>query len=63
MPEYAEQRIDTEDLNAEKTRLYALRHNLGPILNRLKESLLLDARDDVLDESARRIAEDLQVSG
>ena len=56
IPEYAERRIDTVDLNEEKTRLYDLRNNLGTILATLKDTLCLDAREEKLEESCQRIA-------
>jgi hypothetical protein len=55
LPEYAEHRIDTVDLNEEKTRLYDLRNNLGTILATLRASLCLDAREEKLEESGQRI--------
>ena len=56
VPEYAERRIDTVDLNEEKTRLYDLRNNLGTILATLRDSLCLDAREEKLEETGQRIA-------
>jgi hypothetical protein len=41
MREHAAARIDTQALNSEKSRLYALRANLDTILARLRESLTL----------------------
>ena len=52
---YAAQKIDTNDLNSQKTRLYKLRSNLGDILLRLKESLSLDVREGRFDDSLARI--------
>ena len=49
------QRIDSKDLNNQKSRLYKLRNNLGDILLRLKESLCLDIRGNKLDESVTKI--------
>ena len=37
LPDYAAQRIDSADLNEEKTRLYDLRNNLGHLLAVLRE--------------------------
>ena len=59
IPEYVERRLDTNDLNSEKTRLYALRNHLGDILLRLKESLSLDVRGEELGPSVERIARTL----
>ena len=42
MKKYEEKKIDSNDLNKEKTRLYDLRHNLGMILDKLRNSLCLD---------------------
>ena len=55
IPEYIQNKMDTIDLNSEKSRLHQLRNNLGEILLRLKESLTLDIRDDQYDESLNRI--------
>lgn len=55
IPDYIAQKIDTNDLNSQKTRLYKLRNNLGDILLRLKESLCVDVRDDKFDESVAKI--------
>jgi len=56
IPDYAARRLDTVDLNEEKTRLYDLRNNLGVILATLKDSLCLDLREDRFEESCRRLA-------
>jgi len=55
IPEYVALKIDTDDLNSQKTRLYKLRSNLGDILLRLKESLSLDVREGRFDDSLARI--------
>lgn len=55
IPDYAARRLDTVDLNDEKTRLYDLRNNLGLILATLKESLCLDVREHCFEESGRRL--------
>jgi hypothetical protein len=55
IPQYASGRIDTVDLNEEKTRLYELRNNLGLILATLKDSLCLDLREDAFEPSAKRL--------
>jgi tetratricopeptide (TPR) repeat protein len=55
IPEYMVQKIDTNDLNSQKSRLYKLRNNLGDILLRLKESLCVDIRKDKFDESVAKI--------
>jgi hypothetical protein len=59
LPEYADKRLDTSDLDAEKTRLYALRNDLGRILAHLKESLALDLRGDAFDGAVERIVSTL----
>lgn len=55
IPEYIARRIDTNDLNSQKTRLYRLRNNLGDILLRLRESLCIDIRGEKFDESVAKI--------
>jgi hypothetical protein len=55
LPQYATQKIDSADLNEEKSRLYDLRNNLGTILATLKNSLCLDVRERQFGESARRL--------
>ena len=55
IPEYAARRIDTIDLNEEKTRLYDLRNGLWLILAALKDSLCLDVQDDRFEESGKRL--------
>jgi hypothetical protein len=52
---YMAQKIDTNDLNNQKSRLFKLRNNLGDILLRLKESLCVDIRGDRFDEGVTRI--------
>ena len=54
-PEYATQKLDTVDLNNEKTRLYDLRNNLGTILATFKQILCLDVRDGAFDESGDKL--------
>ena len=60
IPEYIQNKIDTIDLNNEKTRLHQLRNNLGEILLRLKESLTLDIREDQYDASLARILDTIK---
>ena len=55
IPSYIEQKIDTNDLNSEKSRLYDLRNNLGKILDHLKGSLALDIRESMFDQSVKKI--------
>ncbi|HSS22042.1 MAG TPA: TIR domain-containing protein [Pyrinomonadaceae bacterium] len=55
IPEYSAAKIDTNDLNSQKTRLYKLRNNLGDILLRLKESLCLDIREDKFGEGVAKV--------
>src|SRR5262249_47245947 len=55
IPEYAAKKLDSSDLNEEKTRLYDLRNNLGTILAAFKDSLCLDIRDDLFEGSGRRL--------
>jgi hypothetical protein len=49
------QKIDTNDLNSQKSRLFKLRNNLGDILLRLRESLCIDVREDKFDENVSKI--------
>ncbi|QQS46817.1 MAG: SUMF1/EgtB/PvdO family nonheme iron enzyme [Acidobacteriota bacterium] len=53
--EHQSLKIDTQDLNSQLDRLYALRNSLGSILQRLRGSLTLDIRDEKFDESLRTI--------
>jgi hypothetical protein len=55
LPDYAVQRIDSADLNEEKTRLYSLRNNLGHLLAVLRETLCLDIRAAGFDASSKRL--------
>jgi hypothetical protein len=55
LPDYAAQRIDSADLNEEKTRLYSLRNNLGGLLAVLRETLCLDFREARFDTSSERL--------
>lgn len=59
-PQYAERRIDTVDLNAEKSRLFELRHQLGTILDRLRGSLCLDIRPPARAASLERLVQSLR---
>jgi hypothetical protein len=56
IPEYNAKKIDTNDLNSQKTRLYKLLNELGDILQKLKVSLTLDIRESEFDRSLARIA-------
>jgi hypothetical protein len=60
MRAHAAARIDTNDLNDEKSRLFDLRHNLGAILERLRCTLVLSLRDDHFDASVDRIVESVR---
>lgn len=60
IPRYIEQRIDTDDLNRDKSRLFELRNNLGTILQRLKGSLCLNVLGLYFDESVERIVDTLK---
>jgi len=55
IPEYIAQKIDTNDLNSQKSRLFKLRNNLGDILLRLRESLCIDIREDKFDDNVAKI--------
>lgn len=54
--EHAAAKLDTQDLNHEKSRLFDLRNNLGVILQRLRESLCLDIRNSHFNESIVKLA-------
>ena len=55
IPRYMREKLNPEDLNQEKSRLFNLRNNLGNILQRLKGSLCLDLRQPHFDNSIERI--------
>jgi hypothetical protein len=59
IPRYASERLDTDDLNGEKSRLYALRNDLGRIIARLRDSLALDVRTDRFEASVERLVASL----
>src|SRR3982751_3563105 len=44
VPQYMVSRIDTNDLNTDKSRLFRLRNDLGTLLEHLRGSLCLDVR-------------------
>ena len=60
IPKYIGQKIDTNDLNSEKSRLHKLRSNLGDILQKLKDSLTLDIREPEFDRSLARIIKSIE---
>lgn len=53
--EYKEYKIDTNDLNNEKSRLFELRNNLGTILQNLKNSLCVDISDDNFEDGITKV--------
>lgn len=53
--EYKELKIDTDDLNFEKTRLFRLRNSLGIILDRLRNSLCIDIKESVFEPNMQKI--------
>lgn len=61
-PEYATRRLDTNDLNAEKSRLFELRNQLGNILDRLRGGLCLDIRADARAASLARLTDTLRAT-
>ena len=61
IPEYNQLKIDTNDLNEDKTRLIKLRNELGSILQRLKNSLSLDIRPENWETSLARLCKDLKM--
>jgi hypothetical protein len=60
IPEYNTKKIDTNDLNSQKTRLYKLLNNIGDILQKLKVSLTLDIRESEFDRSLARIVRSIE---
>jgi hypothetical protein len=62
IPKYIALKINTEDLNNQKTRLYELRNELGKILLRLRESLCVDVREDPFDQSLEKIVKAIKGS-
>ena len=61
-PDYAAGRLDTNDLNAEKSRLFELRNELGNILDRVRGSLCLDIRPDARAASLARLTDTLRAA-
>jgi hypothetical protein len=59
IPKYIAGKIDTNDLNSQKSRLYKLRNNLGDILLRLRDSLSLDLRGEKFEESVTKIVNEI----
>ena len=55
IPDYLDKKLDTKDLDEERTRLLDLRHGLGEILSRLRSTLCLDIRDVEFDASVERL--------
>jgi hypothetical protein len=58
-PQYAANRLDTNDLNAEKSRLFELRNQLGAILERLRASLCRDLRPAARAATVERLVRSL----
>jgi hypothetical protein len=63
LPDYASRRLDTRDLDEEKSRLYDLRNNLGLILDTLKATLCLELREPNFDGSMQRLTSAIQKRG
>lgn len=63
IPEYIAQKIDMNDLNGQKSRLYKLRNDLGDILIRLRESLCVDIREEKFDENVTKIVRAIKEKG
>lgn len=61
IPEYNDLKLDTNDLNEDKTRLIKLRNDLGLILQRLKNSLSLDIRPAYWEASLERLCKDFKM--
>ena len=60
IPEYITKKIDTNDLNSQKTRFHKLRNDLGDILQKLAGSLTLDIRESESDRSLARIVRSIE---
>lgn len=60
IPKYAEKKLDTSDLNSQKSRLFKLRNDLGDILLKLKDSLTLDIREPAFERSLARIIQTIE---
>jgi len=60
MAKYAEQKTDSGDLNAEKTRLFDLRNNLNKIISRLRDSACIDIRGDLFETNLPNIIESIR---
>ncbi len=62
MSEYSEKKLDTGDLNTEKTRLYDLRNNLDKIIGKLRGSLCIDIRGEQFEQNLPKILEAINVA-
>ncbi|MCZ6703311.1 MAG: TIR domain-containing protein [Ignavibacteria bacterium] len=62
MLEYSEKKLDTGDLNTEKTRLYDLRNNLDKIIGKLRDSLCIDIRGEQFEQNLPKILEAINVA-
>ena len=60
IPEYNAKKIDTNDLDSRKPRLYKLLNALGDILQKLKVSLTLNIRESEFDKSLARIVRSIE---
>jgi len=60
--QYAAAVLDTNDINAEKTRLHGLRASLGGLLDYLRSARCLDLRPDRFAESVERLVRTLRGS-
>lgn len=61
VPQYVVSRIDTNDLNADKSRLFRLRNDLGTLLEHLRGSLCLDVRAGQAEANLGRLAKALRL--
>ena len=55
LPDYGQRKLDTNDLNSEKSRLYELRNELGVTLDRLRNSLTVDIRNEQFEPGLQRL--------
>ena len=56
---YAKEKIDTLDLNNEKTRLYNLRGKIGEIISFLKDSFTIDIRGEKMQANLPKLIESI----
>lgn len=58
--EYDQKNLDSDDLNAKKSRLHRLRVGLGPLLDRLTNSSCVDLRGSLFENAVQSLARRLR---